>query len=104
LIFCRDCLVHLPLRDVARALENFRRSGAEYLLTTTFTTREVNPEIALGGWRPLNLRREPFDLPEPVREIDERCPPDRGDYADKRLALWSLARSSPFSSAANVSR
>ena len=92
LIFCRDCLVHLPLRGVFRALENFARSGATFLLTTTFTAREANPEIPLGGWRPLNLRRAPFNLPEPVRELDERCPLDRGNYTDKRLALWRLAR------------
>jgi SAM-dependent methyltransferase len=91
LIFCRDCLVHLPLRDVRRALDNFARSGATYLLTTTFVSRTANPEIPLGDWRPLNLQQAPFDWPPPLREIDERCPPDRGDYADKRLGLWRLA-------------
>jgi SAM-dependent methyltransferase len=90
LILCRDCLVHLPLADVRRALVNFRRSGAGYLLATTFITRMENPEITLGWWRPLNLERAPFGLPEPIRLIDERCPPDRVEYADKRLALWRL--------------
>jgi SAM-dependent methyltransferase len=90
LILCRDCLVHLPLRDVSRALGNFRRSGATYLLATTFRDHGPNVDIPIGHWQPLNLERAPFGLPPPVATIDERCPPDRGDYADKQLALWRL--------------
>lgn len=89
LIFCRDCLVHLPLADAARALDHFASSGARYLLATTFTTREENHEVALGDWRPLNLQRRPFQLSKPLGELDDRSP-GRGDYADKRLALWRL--------------
>jgi SAM-dependent methyltransferase len=89
LILCRDCLVHLPLANVAHALANFARSGAQYLLATTFTACQENSEIALGDWRPLNLQRSPFDLPEPLEELDDR-PPGRAD-ADKRLGLWRLA-------------
>lgn len=91
LILCRDCLVHLPLRDVGRALANFRWSGATYLLTTTFRDHGPNVDIPIGHWQPLNLERAPFALPRPLAAIDERCPPDRGDYPDKQLALWRLA-------------
>lgn len=38
-IFSRDCLVHLTSADALRIIENFKRSGARYLLTTTFTDR-----------------------------------------------------------------
>jgi hypothetical protein len=78
--------------DAVRAIENFARSGTRYLLATSFTAREVNLDIALGDRRPLNLRLSPFDL-QPVLEIDERCPPDREDYLDKRLGLWRLVSS-----------
>jgi SAM-dependent methyltransferase len=88
LVLCRDCLVHLPNRDVARALANIRQSGATYLLTTTFVERAGNPDIATGKWRPLNLQRPPFDLPAPLDLIDE-CHPS-AEYRDKRLALWRL--------------
>jgi SAM-dependent methyltransferase len=92
LIVCRDCLVHLPFREALRALENFKASGSTYLLTTTFTARTANADIVIGQWRPLNLQRAPFDLPEPLGLIDERCQVDDGRYSDKRLALWPLAR------------
>lgn len=35
-ILCRDCLVHLSFANIERAVDNFRRSGARWLVTTTF--------------------------------------------------------------------
>lgn len=90
-ILCRDCLVHFAFADVWRALRNFRASGGRYLLTTTFIERGDNPEIATGGWRPLNLARPPFCFPPPLAVVDERCLHSGGTWRDKRLALWALA-------------
>lgn len=89
-ILCRDCLVHFSFADIMLALENFRRSGATYLLTTTFVEHETNADIRTGGWRPLNLQRPPFDFPAPLDVVDERCLHSGGIYRDKRLALWAL--------------
>ena len=91
LVLCRDCLVHFPHADVFRALRNFRASGSVYLLTTTFTARHRNADIALGRWRPLNLQADPFCFPPPLRLINEGCTEHRGRYADKSLGLWKLA-------------
>jgi len=91
LILCRDCLVHFAFEDIWCALGNFRRSGARYLLTTTFEKRDGNFEIATGDWRPLNLQAPPFHFPPPLRIIDERCLHTGGIYADKRLALWEVS-------------
>jgi hypothetical protein len=88
LILCRDGL-HLSNADALRALANFRRSGAKWLLANTFVDREDNPDIATGSWRPLNLELPPFALPSPSRVIDERCLGYGGVYRDKRLALWA---------------
>ena len=90
LILSRDCLVHFSYDDVWAALENFRRSGAEYLLTTTFIARPTNRDIPTGGWRVLNLEAAPFDLPEPLATIDEVCLHNGGEHRDKRLALWRI--------------
>ena len=35
-ILCRDCLVHLSFANIARAVANFRASGATWLIATTF--------------------------------------------------------------------
>jgi hypothetical protein len=91
LLFCRDLLVHLSFDDARRALGNIRRSGSRYLLTTTFSDRHGNDEIQTGQWRPLNLRLAPFNLPEPLVIINERCTEWDGAWADKCLGFWRLA-------------
>jgi hypothetical protein len=92
LILCRDCLVHLPFQAIFSALENFKRSGATYLLTTTFVNRSENYDISPGLWRPLNLEEAPFCLPSPIQIIDEQCTEDNGQYSDKSLGLWKISR------------
>jgi len=91
LILCRDCLVHFAFEDIRAALRNFSRSGARWLLTTTFIdAQRDNTDIATGAWRPLNLQLPPFNFPAPDRAIDERCLHSGEIYIDKRLALWRL--------------
>ena len=90
LVLCRDCLVHFPFADIWATLANFKRSGAEYLLTTTFVGRAVNRNIRLGRWRPLNLEAAPFHFPPPLEVIDEQCTHSGGIYRDKRLGLWRM--------------
>lgn len=92
LILCRDCLVHLSFTHIDAALENIRRSGARWLLTTTFLHLENNQDIEDGDWRPLNFQRAPFAFPEPEAVIVEECDEAGGDYADKALALWPIAQ------------
>lgn len=92
LIFCRDCLVHLPLSDVKNAIKNFIKSGSTYLLTTTFTgqKRKNNLAMTLGSWAPLNLMGPPFNLPQPLYIINENCTEAGFAFQDKSLALWKL--------------
>jgi SAM-dependent methyltransferase len=89
LVFCRDCLVHFSYGHIFQALGNLKRSGSEYLLTTTFVGRDRNEDIPTGGWRPINLQAPPFNFPAPLRLIDEHCPEDQ--YRDKHLGLWRMA-------------
>jgi len=88
-ILCRDGLVHFPLADIRAALRNFKRSGACYLLTTTFTGVYANREIRTGEWRPINLQRPPFNFPPPLWLIDEKRRAADG-FSDKCLGLWRL--------------
>jgi hypothetical protein len=91
LVICRDVLVHFPDDDVERALAAFRSTSARWLLATTFTARETNEPIELGGWRTLNLEAPPFNFPPPVRALADLPIRDREHYLDKRLALWPLS-------------
>lgn len=91
LIFCRDCLVHLPFDDIRKIIANFKRSQSSYLLSTTFTDRVSNSDLLRDVfWRPLNLELPPFDFPKPLKIINEKCTEYNGIYADKSLGLWLL--------------
>lgn len=92
IIFCRDCLVHLNYSDGLSALEQFRNSGAKWLLTTTFVDRACNQDLYAEGaiWRPLNLEKAPYNMPPAALYINENCTEGDGLYGDKCLALWPL--------------
>ena len=90
LILCRDCLVHFSHRAALAALRNFRRSGARFLLTTHYLSPEGNPSIATGEWYPINLEREPFGFPPPLRLLREASDRELEHEQGKTLALWAL--------------
>lgn len=91
LIFTRDTLVHYDLATAQRALANLRRrTGARWLIATTFPDRHANRDCALGGWRPLNMTLPPFAFPPPLQLIHEGCTENGGAYSDKALGLWRM--------------
>jgi len=90
LILCRDCLVHLSVQNIARAIACFRASGAQFLLATTFPEWEDNSDCEDGDWRALNMTKPPFNWPPPRELIDERCEEGDGGWRDKSLGLWRL--------------
>ena len=87
-ILCRDCLVHLSFADAQAALSNIARSGAGWLLATSFPSVTRNDDIVTGQWRPINLTLPPFNLPEPEQVIGEMC--NESEFADKNLSLWPV--------------
>lgn len=93
MIFSRDCLVHLSFEDALRIITNFKRSGAKYLLTTTFIDRDHNNDlVGLDSfWRPLNMQLAPFCFPKPIHLINEGCTEEDGQFKDKCLGLWLLS-------------
>jgi SAM-dependent methyltransferase len=91
LVLCRDCLPHFALRDARRALQNIVASGSTFLLTTTFTDHQTNPEIKTGDFRALNLERPPFSLPSPMRAFNEECALYGDTLRDKSMGLWPIA-------------
>lgn len=89
LILMRDMLVHFPYTDIWKCLRNMKASGSRLLMTTTFTGLRENRDIKMGGWRPLNLMIEPFNL-RPVALLNERCIEGGGHYSDKCLVVFEL--------------
>lgn len=91
MIFCRDCLVHFSYEHIAKAIENLKKSGATYFLTTSFVNRKLNFDIKTGHWRPINLRIAPFNFPQPLEVISEECTEGNGKSYDKSLLLFRVS-------------
>jgi hypothetical protein len=90
-ILCRDCLVHLSFANIERAVANFRRSGAAWLIATTFPQWQANRDCEDGDWRALNFERAPFDWGAPVELLNENCTEAGGGWRDKSLGVWRLS-------------
>jgi hypothetical protein len=90
-ILCRDCLVHLSFANIERALANFRRSGATWLIATTFPGWQTNRDCEDGDWRALNFERAPFSWAAPVELLNENCVEAGGGWRDKSLGVWRLS-------------
>jgi hypothetical protein len=90
-ILCRDCLVHFCFANIARAVENFRRSGATWLITTTFPEWQTNLDCEDGDWRALNFELAPFNWGFPAELLNENCMEAGGGWRDKSLGVWRLS-------------
>lgn len=82
-ILCRDCLVHLENDLALRAIDNFIRSGAKYLLVTHFDLAE-NRNVLTGNWRAVDMMKPPFPFTSAVKIVDER------GSTGKKLAVFAL--------------
>lgn len=91
LVFCRDCLVHLSFKDIGAAIANIKRSGATYLMATTFPGMAQNPDIVTGDFRPVNLQLAPFNFPQPLVSLTEHCTEGAGVHSDKAMSVWRVA-------------
>lgn len=88
-IFCRDCLVHLPLEMALEVVRRFVFSGSKYLICTTFTATGENVDTTRPGpWRQLNLQLSPFFFPPPLRLINERTSAE--PFGDKSMGVWRI--------------
>jgi SAM-dependent methyltransferase len=89
LVFVRDCLGHLTNENVHKAIANIRNSGSKYLLATSFTRWNINPDIQDGGWKCINLMIEPFTL-KPIYLINEEFDVGYPHYNDKCMILFKM--------------
>jgi len=68
LIISRDMIQHMPLQLGLRAVRNFARSGARFLLTTTFENFDnVDDDSKTDAFYANNLAKAPFNFPRPLK-------------------------------------
>lgn len=93
LIVSRDCLAHFTFRDAAKTIKNFKKSGAKYVLITTYHNGNrvnndlVSRKIGYDNYV-INLEKPPFHFSKPAEVVNEVCP--YSSTPDKCLALWKL--------------
>ena len=72
-------------------MKNIQKSGAKYLMSTSFPKLTVNHDIVTGDWRPINLEIAPFNFPDPVSTIQEYWEPGfEKEYKGKMLGVWQV--------------
>ena len=84
-ILCREVIFHLSFSDSRRLIKNILKSQARYLFTTNDTDVDCNVDIRSGDFRFLNLRKKPYNFPEPVT-----CIPEDGVSKHRQLGVWRL--------------
>jgi hypothetical protein len=91
----RHPVPRLPGASVVRqhrtSVANFRRSGATWLIATTFPGWQVNLDCEDGDWRALNFEHAPFGWGAPVELLNENCTEAGGGWRDKSLGVWRLS-------------
>ena len=85
-ILCRDCFIHFSNSLIKRSLRNIKKSGATYLMTTSFPSMQENIDIKTGGLRGLNLQKPPFNLPVPFDCLLESS----SEYEAKSLLIYRV--------------
>jgi len=73
---CRDCFIHLSFANILRGLQNFASSSIDVALFTChhLPDKDGNIDIADGDFRPVDLRKPPFNLPPPMEAIPDMPP------------------------------
>jgi hypothetical protein len=86
--FCRDCLFHLPIELIFRALRGFLRSNARYLMASNHinTSGFENTDIASGEFRLLDLHLAPFKFP---REVLFKAADYVHPFPRREMCVWS---------------
>lgn len=86
---CRDCLFQLPNKDIFSALQNFARSCVPWALIISHQPLlHRNLDVAIGGFRLLDLERAPFGLPPPIARLSD-SQKKKGKQFPRYVGLWS---------------
>lgn len=83
-LLCRDLFLHFSFEDIRRALDNFRQSSCQWLITSTYPDVRHNPDILTGEVRPLNFAIAPFSWEQPSQVLTDNI----DDVLERRLAVW----------------
>ena len=90
LVFCRDALQHLSLREGWHAVQRFLDTGATWLVCSTIEGGE-NIDVPAGSWYEPDMTQLPFSLGTPWMVIEDGTWDSGVRYPDKYLGVWACA-------------
>jgi len=71
LIIVKEMLQHIPLKDARQAARHLKRSGARFVIATTWQNVIENRNIEAGEWYPNNLELPPFNFPAATKCVPQ---------------------------------
>lgn len=91
LIINRDCLVHFTDDEIFKTLKNIKNSKCKYFGSTIFLDNYNNKKSDLpDNWRPINLCKEPFNLPDPYIILNDST---KGKFDQHKVfAIWDIKK------------
>jgi SAM-dependent methyltransferase len=86
-VLVRDVLFHLSNVDIVRVLENFARSGSEWLATSHAFQVTAMPDVPSDPmtFRPVNLTTPPFHFAPPDYVLKDYAP----GFMHRWLGIWN---------------
>lgn len=88
-IMSRHVLEHNPYRNIFNIYKNVRSSRADYFIGTWQPWTSVNSDLdTVGGYRPLDATKEPFNLPLPLLSWCEHELARKGEILPM-MAVWN---------------
>jgi hypothetical protein len=86
LVLTRDCLNHLSLADIRKAVANVRSSGSIFWAVTQFPAQRLNRDQESGFYyREINFQNAPFYWPPPIETHEEKMHPG------KHISFWRIS-------------
>jgi hypothetical protein len=89
-VISRDCFIHFSYRDFGRAIQNLKRTGSSFLLTSTYLNIKENRDITTGRYRLINLALPPYNFPPPIISIPENEDVPENADKGKQLGVWAF--------------
>lgn len=91
LVIIKDLFIHFSIPNILKSLENVRRSGSKYILTTTFPDVQENIRIKDGYNFNINLQVAPFSFGKPLYFFEEIGLQDP-KHGRRGVGLWEIER------------
>lgn len=87
LVFCRDVIQHLSLREGWLAIENLKATGATWLVCSTHEGG-TNVDVQAGGYYEPDMTAPPFNFGPPWMVVEDGIWDSGVQYPRKYLGVW----------------